>query len=373
MVAATRRTSFRAALIALALIACLPAQPLAAQTTAQELGSSRNARIAFPMESRTVELTYLARSMEQEDLAQLRRAVPNVRVVTGLSRDEALKLAAQVHGIDGRYCSSEFLRAADALCWVQSTSAGVERYLAVPELRDNERIVLTNMRAVHGPTIADHAFAMLLALTRDLPYYLDPAQDGTWNRRGSGAPTIALQDKTLLVVGLGGIGSEVARRGKGFGMHVLATRRSDTPPPPYVDRQTRPHALMELLPEADVVVLCVPLTKQTEGMIGADELGAFKPDAYLVNIARGKVVDTEALVKALQEGRLAGACLDVTDPEPLPPGHPLWTMPNVVITPHMSGRSALTAERWRAVYLENLRRFGAGEPLLNVVDKNAGY
>jgi phosphoglycerate dehydrogenase-like enzyme len=367
------RTSIRGALIAIALIVCLPAQPLAAQTTAQEPGSSRTARIAFPMESGPVELTYLARSMEPEDLAQLRRVAPNVRVVTGLSPEEALKLAPQVHGIDGRYCSSEFLRAADKLCWVQSTSAGVERYMAVAELRDNERVVLTNMRAVHGPTIADHAFAMLLALTRDLPYYLDPAQDGTWNRRGSGAKTIALQDKTLVVVGLGGIGSEVARRGKGFGMHVLATRRSDTPPPPYVDRQARPDALMELLPEADVVVLCVPLTTQTEGMIGADEFEAFKPDSYLVNIARGKVVDTDALVKALEEGRLAGACLDVTDPEPLPPGHPLWTMPNVVITPHMSGRSALTEERWRTVYLENLRRFGAGEPLLNVVDKNAGY
>jgi phosphoglycerate dehydrogenase-like enzyme len=175
------------------------------------------------------------------------------------------------------------------------------------------------------------------------------------------------------VVGLGGIGSEVARRGKGFGMEVLATRRSDTPPPHYVDRQARPDKLMELLPEADVVVLCVPLTKQTEGMIGARELEAFKPDAYLVNVARGKVVDTEALLEALEDGRLAGACLDVTDPEPLPPGHPLWTMPNVVITPHMSGRSELTAQRWRAVYLENLRRFGAGEPLLNVVDKSAGY
>jgi phosphoglycerate dehydrogenase-like enzyme len=108
-------------------------------------------------------------------------------------------------------------------------------------------------------------------------------------------------------------------------------------------------------------------------MIGARELEAFKPGAYLVNVGRGKLVDTEALMAALEDGRLAGACLDVTDPEPLPPDHPLWEMPNVVITPHMSSRSALTAERWRAIYVENLRRFGAGEPLLNVVDKQAGY
>jgi phosphoglycerate dehydrogenase-like enzyme len=362
------RTLIWAALIALAVPACRAEQP-----APQQLGSTRNARIAYPVESGPVELTFLARAMPEDDLAALRQAAPNVRVIAGASRDEALQLAPEVHGIDGRYCSSELLQAAPELCWVQSSSAGVERYLAVPELRDSDRIVLTNMQAVHGPTIADHAFAMLLVLTRDLVYYVDPAQRGTWNRRGSGTEPIALEGRTLLVVGLGGIGSEVAQRGKGFGMRVLATRRSDTPPPPYVDRQGRPDSLLEMLPEADVVALCVPLTNETQGMIGARELEAFKPGAYLVNVGRGKLVDTEALMAALEDGRLAGACLDVTDPEPLPPDHPLWDMPNVVITPHMSSRSALTAERWRAIYVENLRRFGAGEPLLNVVDKQAGY
>ncbi len=330
-------------------------------------------QLVFSMQDDAATLTYLARSITEDDLAQLRAATPNLRVITGLSRAEALELAPEVHGIDGRYCSPGFLRAATKLRWVQSTSAGVERYLAVTELRDNDRIVLTNMQAVHGPTIADHAFAMLLALTRDLPDYLDPAHRGTWNRRGSGTETIALQDRTLLVVGLGGIGTEVARRGKGFGMRVLATRRSDTPAPSFVDRQAKPDKLMELLAEADVVALCVPLTTQTERMIGTRELAAIKKGAYLINVGRGKVVDTEALVQALEKGHLAGACLDVTDPEPLPSNHPLWSMPNVVITPHMSGRSALTRERWNAVYIENIRRFGTGEPLLNVVDKQAGY
>ena len=320
-----------------------------------------------------VELTYLAGSISEQDLAELRVAVPTLNVITGLSRAEALELAPRVHGIDGRYCSSEFLRAAGELRWVQSTSAGVDRYMAVSELTGNDRIVLTNMRAVHGPTIADHAFAMLLALTRDLSYYLDPAHRGTWDRRGSGAEPISLHGRTLLVVGLGGIGSEVARRGKGFGMRVLATRRSNTPPPPYVDQQARADKLMELLPEADVVALCVPLTTETEGMIGEREFAVFKPGSYLINVGRGRIVDTDALVTALGDGRLAGACLDVTDPEPLPPEHPLWAMPNVVITPHVSGRSALTRQRWHEVYIENLRRFGTGEPLTNVVDKKAGY
>ncbi len=335
--------------------------------------SAHDGRIAVAMESGPVEVTFLARSLTGKELTELRDAAPNLNIIVGVSRTEALRLAPEVHGIDGRYCSPEFLAAAEKLCWVQSTSAGVERYVAMPELADSERIVLTNMQGVHGPTIADHAFAMLLALTRDLPYYLDPARRGSWNRRGSGSQPIALQGRTLLVVGLGGIGSEVARRGKGFGMRVLATRRSDTPPPSYVDRQGSADELLEFLPEADVVAVCVPLTDQTKGMIGERELAAVKPGAYLINVARGKVVDTDALVAALESGRLAGACLDVTDPEPLPSDHPLWTMPNVIITPHMSGRSALTGERMRAIYLENLRRFGTGEPLLNVVDMKAGY
>ncbi len=121
------------------------------------------------------------------------------------------------------------------------------------------------------------------------------------------------------------------------------------------------------------MALCVPLTEQTRGMIGTEELAAFKGGSYLINVGRGKVVDTDALVQALEDGRLAGAGLDVTDPEPLPPDHPLWEMSNVVITPHMSGRSAMTRDRWKAVYRENLRRFGTGEPLLNIVDKKAGY
>ncbi len=336
-------------------------------------GPQDDGRIAVAMDSGPVEVTFLARSLTGKELTQLRKEAPNLNMIVGVSRAEALRLAPEVHGIDGRYCSPEFLAAAENLCWVQSTSAGVERFVAMPEIVGNEQIVLTNMQAVHGPTIADHAFAMLLALTRDLPYYLDPAQRGSWNRRGSGSPPIALEGRTLLVVGLGGIGSEVARRGKGFGMRVLATRRSDTPPPSYVDRQGGADELLEFLPEADVVALCVPLTDQTMGMIGERELAVIKPGAYLINVARGKVLDTDALVEALESGRLAGACLDVTEPEPLPPDHPLWAMPNVVITPHMSGRSALTGDRMRVLYLENLRRFGLGEPLLNVVDKKAGY
>jgi phosphoglycerate dehydrogenase-like enzyme len=336
-------------------------------------GSTRHARVAIPMDDGPQPLTVLLSRLSDEDRAALRESAPNLDIIVGLSREDALELAPKVHGIDGRYCSSTFLQSAPELRWVQAMSAGVDRYVAIPELRDNERIVFTNMQGVHGPTIADHVFGMLLVLTRDLRHYVDPAHRGDWNRRGSGAERIALQDRTLLVVGLGGIGSEVARRGKGFGMRVLATRRSDTPPPPYVDRQGGPDDLLAFLAESDVVVLCVPLTDETRGMIGARELATVRRGAYLVNIARGKVVETDALVGALESGHLAGACLDVADPEPLPPDHVLWTMDNVVSTPHVAARSELTKARRREVLFENLRRFGAGEPLLNVVDRTAGY
>jgi phosphoglycerate dehydrogenase-like enzyme len=215
---------------------------------------------------------------------------------------------------------------------------------------------------------------MLLALTRDLPVHLAGRAEGKWLGDGSGQlRPIALQGRTLFVVGLGGIGTEVARRAHGFGMHVIATRRGDDPAPEFVARVGKPADLHAFLAESDVVVLCVPLTPETERLLDARAFESLKPGAYLVNIARGKVVDSEALVTALRSGRLAGACLDVTDPEPLPPTHPLWSFPNVVITPHVAASAELTSERGRALFLENLRRFDAGEPLLNVVDRQAGY
>ena len=177
----------------------------------------------------------------------------------------------------------------------------------------------------------------------------------------------------MLVVGLGGIGTEIAQRANGFGMKVIGTRRSDRPSPDYVKRVGKPKDLLAMLPEADVVVLAVPLTDETKNMLNTAAFDAMKTGAYLINIARGKVVNTDALLKALKSGRLAGACLDVTDPEPLPANHELWKQANVIITPHIASRSEVTNKRRSALLVENMRRFGAGEPLLNVVDKKAGY
>jgi phosphoglycerate dehydrogenase-like enzyme len=341
--------------------------------THSDFGSLRNARVAIERRSRTP-LTYFASQMTPAQLDLVKRTAPNVQVVVGLSREEATRRAGEAHGADASYLSPAFLKAATKLVWLQAHSAGVERYLAVPELATTDRIVLTNLRGAHGPAIADHAFAMLLTLTRDLPFHLEGRATGRWAPRGSGVlRPIALQGRTLLVVGLGGIGTEIARRGFGFGMRVIGTRRSNDPAPEYIEKVGKPSDLAAMLPEADVVALAVPLTAETQGLINAPAIASMKRGSYLINVARGKLIDTAALVAALRSGQLAGACLDVTDPEPLPPNHPLWQLPNVVITPHNSDEAELTEERAAALFLENLRRFDAGEPLLNVVDKKVGY
>lgn len=354
--------------------ASLAATPAPAPAVDPEsIGSLKNARVAIARTGGRATLTFFARDLSPERVADLKQVAPHVRVVVGLSQEEALARAAEAHGIDVSYATPAFLAAAKRLAWVQATSAGVDRWAGIPALREG-RLVFTNMRGVHGPAIADHVFAMLLALTRDLPVHLAGRAQGAWKRDGSGVlEPIALEGRTLLVVGLGGIGTEIARRGHGFGMRVVATRRSAGEKPAFVERVGRAEDLHAFLREADVVAIAVPLTKETERLFDARAFAAMKRGAYLVNIARGPVVDTAALLAALRSGHLAGACLDVTDPEPLPPDHPLWKLPNVVITPHVSSRAELTDERSWALYRENVRRFDAGEPLLNVVDKDAWY
>jgi phosphoglycerate dehydrogenase-like enzyme len=335
--------------------------------------SAEEGPVAIATEDGRVPLVFLAGALDPQDLADLERSCPNLTVHAGLSRTDALALAPQAHGIDGRFCSSEMLQAAPELVWVQAGSAGVERYLRVPELVGREEIVLTNMRGAASSAIADHAFAMLLALTRRLEPRMAAAREGRWQRELDGPDPVALEERTMLVLGLGAIGTEIARRADGFGMRVVATRRSDRPSPDFVDRVERPERTLELLAEADVVAVCLPLTDETEELLDAEAFTAMKPGAFLVNVARGRIVDHDALLAALESGHLAGACLDVTEPEPLPADHPLWRRPDVLITPHVAGRAALSSGRWNAMYLENLRRFAAGEPLLNVVDKAAGY
>lgn len=351
-----------------------PAQSAgASQNVAEEIGSLRNARVAIPMPDGKLTLTYFAGPLSAAEQAELQRLAPNVKIVTDLSPAAALARAEEAHGIDARYATSEFIARAKNLAWVQATSAGVDRLVTVEPLAKNDAIVLTNFRGVHGPAIADHAMAMLLSLTRDLPTYTALEARKRPARGEATSRPIALDGRTMLVVGIGGIGTEIGQRAHGFGMHVIGTRRSTTPGPAFIEKVGQSKDLLSMLPEADVVAIAVPLTAETEGLFNAEAFAAMKPGSYLINIARGKVVVTDALVDALKSGKLAGACLDVTDPEPLPADHVLRTFPNVVITPHVAGISEVTQERGVALFRENIRRFGAAEPLLNVVDKQAGY
>jgi phosphoglycerate dehydrogenase-like enzyme len=177
----------------------------------------------------------------------------------------------------------------------------------------------------------------------------------------------------MLVIGLGGLGTQISRRAHGFGMRVMAIDPKDMPKPDFVFSLDKPAKLMEVLPKADAVVLACPLTAESRGMIGEEQLKSMKSTAYLVNVARGGIVQTPALIEALEQKRIAGAGLDVVDPQPLPPGHALWPLPNVVITPHVGGQSAGGMDRQWRLWRENVRRFVAGEPLLCVVDKEKGY
>jgi phosphoglycerate dehydrogenase-like enzyme len=336
------------------------------------LGSTRNSVVAIPMTGGAEELVYLSTGMSDEHLAEIAELAPNLTIVSGLDRETAVAHAGRANGVDAHLLSSAFLEAAPSLRWAQSWSAGVNRYITIPELMARDEIVLTNMKGMYGPVIAEHVFAMMLSMTRNLEFYMDAGRRGVWER-GDGSAMGALQGRTMLVVGLGGVGSEIAIRAHAFGMRVLATARIERPAPPYVEVLGTAKDLNDLLPEADVVVLAVPLTDETRHMINRETLGMVKDGAWLVNIARGAVVDTDALVEALDSGKVGAAFLDVTDPEPLPEGHPLWGRDNVLITPHVAARAELSADRRWALMRENMRRFSAGEPLLNVVDKEAGY
>ena len=351
------------------LAACASASSPSAASSSP--ASSSGASSSASLQSRP--LTYLAGELTSEEEAQLRAIAPNVRILANLTRESALEHAGEADGTDARFLSAEFLARATKLAYAQAMGVGVDRWMRLEPLVKNDRIVLANLRGASGPAIAEHVFAMLLVLTRDLRFHLENQTEGRWGREGSGVRPIALEGRTMLVVGLGGIGSEVAERAHGLKMRVIATRRSDAASPSWIEHVGKPGELLAMLPQADVVAICVPLTPETEHLFDAKAFAAMRKGSYLVNVARGKIVDSQALLDALGNGRLAGACLDVTDPEPLPPDHPLWKQKNVVITPHVSSDAELTDDRQWAAFKENFRRFGAGEPLLNVFDKKAGY
>lgn len=270
-------------------------------------------------------------------------------------------------------CEPEVVNAARELRWILSMSAGVERCMAVPSVKERDLLV-TNMRGVDSATIAEHTIALMLALARGIDTFVLNTHRGRWSRDDAAATRMqVLTGKTLLVVGLGGIGTEVARRAHGIGMKVVATRGSSRTGPDFVSYVGLPEEMPGLARTADVIVNAAPLTTETTGIFNAQFFRSLKPTALFLNVARGGSVVTEDLVAALEEGQIAGAGLDVVDPEPLPPDHPLWKAPNVIISPHVSSRSDVPSEARWILARENIRRYAAGEKMLSVVDLNREY
>jgi phosphoglycerate dehydrogenase-like enzyme len=305
-------------------------------------------------------------------VVELGRVAPGVEIRIPKTPAEAAAAAADADGTIGWF-DAEILRRGAKLRWVQHGSAGVEGLLRVPGFAESS-ITLTNAQRIYGPPVGEHAVGLLMALTRRIEFALPLQRAAKWDQSAFPGPDMPeLGGKTLLIAGLGGLGTEVARIARGFGMRVLGTRNVKGPPTELAEYVGGPDELLALARQADFVINCLPLTPATRKVFGAELFAAMKPTAFFVNVGRGGTVDTDALIEALETKRLAGAGFDVTDPEPLPPEHPLWALPNVVITPHVGSGSEIERERLWLLVRENLRRFAAGEPLLAVVDKRAGY
>lgn len=302
---------------------------------------------------------------------ELSRVSADARIVP-VTKQNAMSEIGDADAFIGNITPQE-VRAGKKLKWVQVMAAGVEQVLFLSggnDLRDSN-IVLTNNKIVQGPEIADHAMAMLLALSRDLPAFWANKQSETWQPRPYRG--VELNGRTAVIIGLGGIGNQIATRAWSFGLSVIGVDPEDKPFSPFVKKTVKPDQLDAVLPEADVVFISAPHTEKSHKMVGPREFDLMKNGSYFIAVSRGGVYDMNSLVKALDEKRLAGAGVDVMDPEPLPKGHPLWKFPNAIITPHIAGRSDKDHARMVGTAKENLSRFLDGRPLVNVVDKQKGY
>ncbi|MFC4870340.1 D-2-hydroxyacid dehydrogenase [Negadavirga shengliensis] len=308
------------------------------------------------------------------DLEQQVRSISNeIILVKAAGNAEKASFLPEIEACFG-FINEADLKKAGNMKWVHSMSAGVENYL-YPEMIHRDEIMLTNAKGCYGPAIAEHTFGLLFSLTRGIK---EQSLNMTSSRWKGVDRQVEMRDLTMGIVGFGGIGREIARRAKAMDLKVVA---ADIRP---LTQETTGNMVDELydmnfggldkvLEQANILVSAVPHTRKTEGMFDWEVFKKLPEDAYFINISRGKVTNTRDLMRALDEGKLAGAGLDVTDPEPLPADHALWKYPNVIVTSHISGRSQYSHVRSQKVFVENVRRYYHGLPLINPVDKAAGF
>jgi phosphoglycerate dehydrogenase-like enzyme len=306
---------------------------------------------------------------------KLRKEFPQFEIVQSNSYDNVEQAIADAEIMFGISLRPEQFAAARKLHWVHSQAAAVHQFM-FPEFVASD-VVLTNAREVHGPVVAEQVMAMMFALARQIPAAVRFQLKHEWGQEFMWRGPLRvreLEGSTLGLIGLGSIGRNVAKHGAALGMRVVAVREHPhKEKPPNVDEVLPTSRLTDLLSQSDYVVLSAPVTAATTGIIGHEQLAAMRPDACLINVGRGPLIDEPALIEALRENKIRGAALDVFDTEPLPPNSPFWDLDNLLITPHVGGISEKMWARHYDLFSENLQRYLSGKPLLGLVDKQSGY
>lgn len=305
---------------------------------------------------------------DTRELAKLRSTYPQLNVTVAEETSYTAEQLAQAEIVVG-FPKAGDLPKAERLRWLQTPSAGVGAYVD-KAIYKHPDILLTSAVGTYGKQIADHVLAMIIGFNHCLFTYHDQMKEKRWERY---FPTSDLWESTILLIGFGDIGKNLAFRAKAHGMHVIAIKRTMAEKPDYVDELYMTNELDAVLPKADYVVVCTASTPLTENILDARRIGLMKRGAYLVNVARGSLVDQTAMIAALESGHLSGAGLDVTEPEPLPPESKLWELPNVLITPHASGLSPSDPHQVFNIFFENLEHYFGDKRMKNLIDFERKY
>lgn len=311
----------------------------------------------------------LGREIGDTYIAQMQAKFPDIAFVSMNTEPEGI---GEADAFVGRIPAEAYAQAGPKLRWVHSLGAGIETIIAVPGIVESD-IVVTNTRGAHAPFVAEHAFALLLSLGRHLLGFAYDQRDRVYRSYGRDVPMYSVYGKRMVILGMGNIGRAIARRALAFDMEVVGLDLM-APEETTGDLRVLPMEHLDIeLESADVVMVAVPYTADTDNLLDARRIDILKPDAVVIGISRGRIIDEAALAGRLRDGSLAGAGLDVFAQEPLPADHFLWDTPNLVITPHCAPRSAQTRDREFEITYDNIQRFLADEPLLNVCDKAAGF